>query len=136
MTLALNAIAQAPVVGPLTVEALLILVALLGAIAFVISYPVLADLRRWSREGWHMWLFTLALCSLGGSSITRRIWPESADHPAYTVAILATYSLLAVLMWQRCWLLWTARRYDQILHERQTRRGRRELHHDPTPPTT
>ena len=121
MTLALETLALTPVVGSLTVETVLILVAMLGAAVFVVTYPVLSDPAQWTREGWHMWLFTIGLVSLGGSSITRRVWPEAVEHPVYTVAILTTYALLAVLMWQRCWLLWTARRHDQILHERSRR---------------
>lgn len=121
MTPLIESIRVTPVVAGLTIEAILILAALAGALTFVVAYPTLADPRRWTREGWHMWLFTLGLVSLGGSSITRRLWPETVEHPAYTVAILTTYSLLAVLMWHRCLLLFTARRHDQILHERSRR---------------
>lgn len=121
MTLALETLALTPVVGPLTVETVLILVAMLGAAVFVVTYPVLSDPARWTREGWHMWLFTIGLASLGGTSVARRIWPESVDHPPYTAWVLITYVLLAALLWQRSWLLWTARRHDQILHERSRR---------------
>lgn len=104
-----------------TIETLIILLAMLGAALFVVAYPFMAQPRYWTREGWHIWLFTLVLFLLGGSSVTRRIWPESPDHPAYTVAILATYGLLAGLIWHRVVLLFTARRYDQRLQERSRR---------------
>lgn len=119
MTFALTTLANTPVVGPWSAEMILIAIAMAGALTFVALYPILSDFRRWTREGWHMWLFTVGLVSLGGSSITRRLFPDSVHHSAYTAAILATYTLLAALLWHRCWLLVTARRYDALMQERR-----------------
>ena len=95
-----------------TVEVLLILVAMLAAVTFVIVYPTLAPVRAWTREGWHLWTFTLALVSLGGASISRRVFPEWVEHPVYRVGVLATYAALAALLWWRVVLLATAAGHD------------------------
>ena len=95
------------------VELLLILAAWLAAVTFCAAYPFLAPVSRWTREGWHMWSFTLALVSLGASSIVRRVWPGVMDSPAYTVVVTLTYTALAVLLWWRVALLATAANHDR-----------------------
>lgn len=103
------------------VDLVLILFASAGALTFVVAYPSLTDPRRWTREGRHLWFFTLSLVSLGTLSMVRRV-TELEHHVGYTVAIWVTYLALGVLMWQRVGLLAAARReHREHLHDRLTR---------------
>lgn len=91
------------------IDVALILFALAGAVSFVVAYPALTDPARWTREGRHLWAFTLALISLGVLSVARRL-ADVEHHPLYVVAVWVTYLALGVLLWQRVALLVAARR--------------------------
>lgn len=91
----------------------LIAAALLGAVMFVVSYPARVHPRYWVREGWHMWLFTLGLVLLGASSIVRRIWPGLGGTLVYESVVTATFAMLAIMVWDRDFLLFTAPRRDR-----------------------
>jgi len=111
----------------ISVDVILIVFALLGAATFVVSFPIVADVRHWTREGWHMWLFTVALCVLALTSVARRAWPEITDTLAYELIVQADYLALGLLLWQRSGLLFLARRDARRDAERECARCM-ELH--------
>ena len=92
----------------MTVEAVLILAAVAGALAFVIAYPVVADPRYWTREGWNWWLVSLGLVLLGGSELADSIW--GVPQPWETYADRTVITLFVALTWHRVYLLARARR--------------------------
>ena len=93
-----------------TVDMVLILVAVAGAVAFVVTYLVVADVRRWTPEGWNWWLVSLAIAALGVVSIADDVWavPDWLDHAIHW----SIYGLFALLTWHRELLLLTAPRRD------------------------
>ena len=96
----------------MTVEEFLILVAVVGAATFAVAYPVVANPRWWTREGWNWWLVAVGLALLGGQAFiplpaTFELW---LDH--------GLYALFAGLTWHRVYLLFTARREVRRREER------------------
>ena len=96
------------------VDTLSALVALAGGLTFLVAYPVVSDQRRWTREGWHIWLLSLALAALAAFSLARRLWGEWAG---YDLVLSLTYAAIALLLWQRVLLLWLARRDARREHD-------------------
>ena len=91
----------------MSIDAITITAALLGAGTFCILFLVYVDPRRATREGWHLWLMAASLGALAVFSLARR-W--IGEWPGYDEALSVLYAAIAVLLWQRVHLLVRARR--------------------------
>lgn len=92
----------------MSIDDTLILFAVLGAATFCIAYPVMADVRLWTREGWNWWLVSLGLAVLGATEVADNAvsLPDWLDTGTNRVI----YALFVALTWHRVLLLLTARR--------------------------
>jgi hypothetical protein len=92
----------------MSIDAFLITTAVVGAAVFVFAFPVVADVRLWTREGWNWWLVSLGLATLGATELADNagLLADELDHALNR----AVFVLFVFLTWHRIALLLTARR--------------------------